>query len=89
MAKFINVHLVAQHVNFGGEQAHRTCCAADRTGHAMLHTLYQKNLEAKTQFFNEWFAIDLVKSRQQVLLVLLRCVLKPAKLFLLKHARLF
>lgn len=48
--------------NFGGELAHRTCCAADRTGHAMLHTLYQKNVEAKTLFYNEWFAIDLVKA---------------------------
>lgn len=47
---------------YGKEQAHRTCCAADRTGHAMLHTLYQKNLQAKAQFFNEWFAIDLVKN---------------------------
>jgi succinate dehydrogenase / fumarate reductase, flavoprotein subunit len=48
--------------HFGKEQAHRTCCAADRTGHAMLHTLYQKNLEARANFFNEWFAIDLVKA---------------------------
>lgn len=48
--------------DYGKEQAHRTCCAADRTGHAMLHTLYQKNLEAKAKFFNEWFAIDLVKT---------------------------
>lgn len=47
--------------DFGGELAHRTCCVADRTGHAMLHTLYQKNVQAKTNFFNEWFAIDLVK----------------------------
>ena len=48
--------------DFGGELARRTCAAADRTGHAMLHTLYQKNIEAKTHFFNEWVAIDLVKS---------------------------
>lgn len=47
---------------YGKEQAHRTCCAADRTGHAMLHTLYQKNVQAKVRFFNEWFAIDLVKT---------------------------
>lgn len=51
-----------QTLNFGGELAHRTCCAADRTGHAMLHTLFQKNVEAKTHFFNEWYAIDLVKT---------------------------
>jgi succinate dehydrogenase / fumarate reductase flavoprotein subunit len=48
--------------DYGGELVHRTCCAADRTGHAMLHTMYQKNIEAKTLFFNEWFAIDLVKT---------------------------
>lgn len=48
--------------DYGKEQAHRTCYAADRTGHAMLHTLYQKNIQAKTRFFNEWFAIDLVNT---------------------------
>jgi len=48
--------------NYGGEIVHRTCCAADRTGHAMLHTLYQRNIQAKTQFYNEWFAVDLVKA---------------------------
>ena len=46
--------------NFGGELAHRTCAAADRTGHAMLHTLYQQNLAHGTKFYNEWYAIDLV-----------------------------
>ncbi|MBV1911036.1 MAG: succinate dehydrogenase flavoprotein subunit [Kangiellaceae bacterium] len=49
-----------QSLNFGGEQAARTAAAADRTGHALLHTLYQQNLAAKTNFFNEWYAIDLV-----------------------------
>ncbi len=53
-----------QSQNFGGEQAARTCAAADRTGHAMLHTLYQKNIQAKTQFFNEHFAVDLLKNEQ-------------------------
>ncbi|CAK0738409.1 succinate:quinone oxidoreductase, FAD binding protein [Gammaproteobacteria bacterium] len=47
--------------NFGGEQAARTCAAADRTGHAMLHTLYQQNLAARTHFFNEYFALDLIR----------------------------
>jgi len=51
-----------QTLNFGGDLAQRTCCAADRTGHAMLHTLFQKNVEAKTNLYNEWYAIDLVKS---------------------------
>lgn len=51
-----------QSKNFGGEQATRTAAAADRTGHALLHTLYQKNLEADVAVFSEWYAIDLVKS---------------------------
>ena len=46
-----------------GGQASRTCAAADRTGHALLHTLYQANLKANTVFLNEWFAIDLVKNK--------------------------
>lgn len=50
-----------QSKNFGGEQAARTCAAADRTGHALLHTLYQQNIKAKTHIFSEWFALDLVK----------------------------
>ena len=45
-----------------GGQAARTCAAADRTGHALLHTLYQANLKAGTEFFNEWFAVDLIKN---------------------------
>ncbi|MFT7406185.1 succinate dehydrogenase flavoprotein subunit [Zhongshania sp.] len=45
-----------------GGQASRTCAAADRTGHALLHTLYQGNLKHKTVFFNEWYATDLVKN---------------------------
>ena len=45
-----------------GGQAARTCAAADRTGHALLHTLYQGNLKNKTVFLNEWFAVDIVKN---------------------------
>jgi succinate dehydrogenase / fumarate reductase, flavoprotein subunit len=50
-----------QSKNFGGEQAARTCAAADRTGHALLHTLYQQNVKAKTHVFSEWYALDFVK----------------------------
>jgi hypothetical protein len=53
-----------QSQNFGGDQAARTCPAADRTGHAMLHTLYQQNLRAKTYFFDEFFAVDLLMDDQ-------------------------
>ena len=47
--------------HFGQEQATRTCAAADRTGHAILHTLYQQNLKARSHFFTEYFAIDLLQ----------------------------
>jgi succinate dehydrogenase / fumarate reductase flavoprotein subunit len=50
-----------QSQNFGGDQAARTCAAADRTGHAILHTLYQQNIRAKTHFFDEFFAVDLLR----------------------------
>ncbi len=52
-----------QSKNFGeGGQAARTCAAADRTGHALLHTLYQGNIKANTVFLNEWYAVDIVKN---------------------------
>ena len=47
-----------------GGQAARTCAAADRTGHALLHTLYQANLKGGTTFLNEWYAVDLVKNQK-------------------------
>ena len=46
---------------FGGDQAARTCAAADRTGHAILHTLYQQNVRAGTYFFDEYLALDLIR----------------------------
>jgi len=57
---------------FGGQskgpdnptQASRTCAAADRTGHALLHALYQGNLKGGTTFLNEWYAVDLVKNSE-------------------------
>jgi succinate dehydrogenase / fumarate reductase flavoprotein subunit len=51
--------------NYGSpKMAMRACAAADRTGHAMLHTLYQQNVHANTQFFIEWMALDLVRDSQ-------------------------
>ena len=47
--------------NFGESPISRTCAVADRTGHAMLHTLYQRNIKANTQFLIEWFALDLIR----------------------------
>jgi len=49
--------------NFGERPVQRSCCAADRTGHAMLHTLYQRNVRAQTQFFVEWMALDLIREQ--------------------------
>lgn len=48
--------------HFGGEPVNRACAAADRTGHAMLHTLFQQNVKAKTDFYSEWLALDIVKA---------------------------
>lgn len=47
--------------NYGEKPISRTCAVADRTGHAMLHTLYQRNIRANTKFFVEWFALDLIR----------------------------
>jgi len=47
--------------NFGEKPVPRACAAADRTGHALLHTLYQRNVRARTQFFVEWMALDLIR----------------------------
>ena len=47
--------------NYGEKAVERACAAADRTGHAMLHTLYQQNVKARTSFFVEWLAMDLIR----------------------------
>ncbi|GAB3264812.1 succinate dehydrogenase flavoprotein subunit [Chitinimonas naiadis] len=47
--------------NFGEKPVQRACAAADRTGHALLHTLYQRNVRANTQFFVEWMALDIIR----------------------------
>jgi len=49
--------------NYGERAVKRACAAADRTGHAMLHTLYQRNVRANTQFFVEWMALDLIRNQ--------------------------
>jgi len=50
--------------NYGEKPVQRACAAADRTGHALLHTLYQQNVAAKTQFFVEWMALDLIRDAE-------------------------
>ncbi|GBD42752.1 Succinate dehydrogenase flavoprotein subunit [bacterium HR40] len=53
-----------QSIHYGKAQAYRTCAAADRTGHALLHTLYQQALRHHVQFFNEYFALDLLMDEE-------------------------
>ncbi|MDR0735325.1 MAG: succinate dehydrogenase flavoprotein subunit [Zoogloeaceae bacterium] len=52
--------------NFGEKPVRRACAAADRTGHAMLHAMYQRNVKANTQFFVEWMALDLILDAEGV-----------------------
>jgi len=74
-----------QSKDFGkGGQAARTCAAADRTGHALLHTLYQNNIKEGTNFLNEWFAVDIVKNDKNEVAELLLFLLNTAKLHTLR-----
>lgn len=50
--------------NFGEKPVQRACAVADRTGHALLHTLYQRNVAARTKFFVEWMALDLLRNEE-------------------------
>lgn len=75
-----------QSKDFGGEQAARTAAAADRTGHALLHTLYQQNLKNHTTIFSEWYALDLVKTAMAQSSVVPHCASKPVKWFTSKPA---
>ncbi|MCX7228769.1 MAG: succinate dehydrogenase flavoprotein subunit [Burkholderiales bacterium] len=54
--------------NFGEKPVQRACAAADRTGHALLHTLYQRNVRARTQFFVEWMVLDLIRDAEGAVL---------------------
>lgn len=74
-----------QSKNFGkGGQAARTCCAADRTGHALLHTLYQANIKNNTTFLSEWFAVDLVKNQDGVVVGALAICVETGELVHIK-----
>lgn len=75
--------------NYGGEPTRRTCSAADRTGHAMVHTMFQKNLEAKTHFYNEWYAIDLVKNTEGGVAGVVALCIETGELVFSKHAPQF
>lgn len=73
-----------------GGQAARTCAAADRTGHALLHTLYQGNLKNKTVFFNEWYATDLVRNQDGVVVgVIAICIETGETVYVKSKATVF
>ncbi|HFL8824301.1 MAG TPA: succinate dehydrogenase flavoprotein subunit [Candidatus Azoamicus sp. OHIO1] len=74
-----------QSKNFGkGGQATRTSAAADRTGHALLHTLYQQNLKYNTVFFNEWYTLDLVKTDSGTIVGVVSLCIETGELSFLK-----
>ena len=72
--------------NFGERPVQRSCAAADRTGHAMLHTLYQRNVMVGTQFFVEWMALDLVRDGAGDVLGVTALEMETGEVYLL-HAR--
>ena len=69
-----------QSQNFGNEQAARTTPAADRTGHAILHALYQQNLKMKTHFFDEYFVSDLIRNESGIAVGVLAVDIKSNQL---------
>ncbi|MGO2353436.1 MAG: succinate dehydrogenase flavoprotein subunit [Marinomonas foliarum] len=74
-----------QSKDFGkGGQAARTCAAADRTGHALLHTLYQGNLKGGTTFLNEWYATDLVKNNEDAVVGVIAICIETGETVYLK-----
>ena len=76
--------------NFGERPVQRSCCAADRTGHAMLHTLYQRNVRAHTQFFVEWMALDLIRDQDGQVLGVTALEMETGEVMILKaRATLF
>ena len=67
-----------------GGQASRTCAAADRTGHSLLHTLYQANLKAGTNFLNEWFAVDLVLNLKKSVVGVIAFHIESGEIFFIR-----
>ena len=67
-----------------GGQATRTCAAADRTGHSLLHTLYQANLKAGTNFLNEWFAVDLVLNADKAAVGVIAFKIETGEIYYIK-----
>ncbi|MDM8356267.1 succinate dehydrogenase flavoprotein subunit [Pandoraea communis] len=70
--------------NYGEKPVQRACAAADRTGHALLHTLYQQNVAAKTHFFVEWMALDLIRNEEGDVLGVSALELETGDVYLLE-----
>jgi succinate dehydrogenase / fumarate reductase flavoprotein subunit len=72
--------------NYGESAVQRACAAADRTGHALLHTLYQQNVKANTNFFVEWMALDLIRDEDGDVLGVTAMEIETGEVMIL-HAR--
>ena len=70
--------------NYGEKPVQRACAAADRTGHAMLHTLYQQNVRARTQFFVEWMVLDLIRDAEGDVLGVVALEMETGELYILE-----
>src|SRR5436190_1690310 len=70
--------------NYGEKPVQRACAAADRTGHAMLHTLYQQNVKARTHFFVEWMALDLIRDADGVVVGVTAVEMETGELHILE-----
>jgi len=70
--------------NYGEKPVQRACAAADRTGHAMLHTLYQQNVKARTQFFVEWMALDLIRDANGDVLGVTALEMETGEIFIME-----
>ncbi|WP_050477246.1 succinate dehydrogenase flavoprotein subunit [Herbaspirillum rhizosphaerae] len=70
--------------NFGEKPVQRACAAADRTGHALLHTLYQRNVRAKTHFFVEWMAIDIIRDQEGTVLGVVALEMETGEVMMLQ-----
>jgi succinate dehydrogenase / fumarate reductase, flavoprotein subunit len=70
--------------NYGEKPVQRACAAADRTGHALLHTLYQQNVQAKTHFFVEWMALDIIRDSEGDVLGVTALEMETGEIYILQ-----
>ncbi len=76
--------------DYGKNPVPRACAAADRTGHALLHTLYQQNVKANTNFFVEWMALDLIRDEDGDVLGVVAMEIETSEVMILQaRATLF